>query len=115
MSARSVMSDRTTVLDDVTRGMFLATKAMDTTRPVLDASGYPDCRPAFVAAFEQLANLATAAAVEGRARYSIHAPLLHLSKAQIILAAEPVTGYFEDTLLGRSLSVTCVVRFEVPR
>ena len=50
----------------------------------IDYSGYPDCRPAFVGAFEALANLATAAAVEGRARYTVHAPLLQLSKAQII-------------------------------
>jgi 7-cyano-7-deazaguanine synthase len=50
----------------------------------IDYSGYPDCRPTFVEAFEQLANLATAAAVEGRARYRVHAPLLQLSKARII-------------------------------
>jgi 7-cyano-7-deazaguanine synthase len=50
----------------------------------IDYSGYPDCRPAFIDAFERLANVATAAAVEGRARYRIHAPLLELSKAQII-------------------------------
>ncbi len=50
----------------------------------IDYSGYPDCRPAFVEAFEKLANVATAAAVEGRARYRVHAPLLQLSKAQII-------------------------------
>jgi len=50
----------------------------------IDYSGYPDCRPAFVEAFEALANLATAAAVEGRARYRVHAPLLKLSKAEII-------------------------------
>ena len=50
----------------------------------IDYSGYPDCRPAFVSAFEALANLATAAAVEGRARYTVHAPLLQLSKAEII-------------------------------
>ncbi|MDR2451517.1 MAG: 7-cyano-7-deazaguanine synthase QueC [Candidatus Accumulibacter sp.] len=49
----------------------------------IDYSGYPDCRPAFVAAFEQLANLATKAGVEGR-RISIHAPLIELSKAEII-------------------------------
>lgn len=49
----------------------------------LDYSGYPDCRPEFVAAFEQLANLATKAGVEG-SRFAIHAPLLHLSKAEII-------------------------------
>jgi 7-cyano-7-deazaguanine synthase len=50
----------------------------------IDYSGYPDCRPAFVRAFEALANLATAAAVEGRARYEVHAPLAQLSKAEII-------------------------------
>ncbi len=50
----------------------------------IDYSGYPDCRPAFIAAFESLANLATAAAVEGGARYRIRAPLLQLTKAQII-------------------------------
>ena len=52
----------------------------------IDYSGYPDCRPAFVEAFERLANVATAAAVEGRARYRIHAPLIQLSKKQIIEA-----------------------------
>ena len=52
----------------------------------IDYSGYPDCRPAFVAAFEALANVATAAAVEGRARYRVHAPLLTMSKKQIIEA-----------------------------
>jgi len=50
----------------------------------IDYSGYPDCRPAFVRAFEALANLATKAAVEGRARYSVRAPLVQLSKAEII-------------------------------
>lgn len=50
----------------------------------IDYSGYPDCRPEFVAAFEELANLATKAAVEGKARYRIHAPLISMSKAQII-------------------------------
>lgn len=50
----------------------------------IDYSGYPDCRPAFVEAFERLANLATAAAAEGRARYTVHAPLINLSKADII-------------------------------
>jgi 7-cyano-7-deazaguanine synthase len=49
----------------------------------VDYSGYPDCRPEFIAAFEQLANLATKAAVEG-ARTRIHAPLIKLSKAEII-------------------------------
>jgi 7-cyano-7-deazaguanine synthase len=50
----------------------------------LDYSGYPDCRPAFVDAFTALANLATADAVEGGARYAVHAPLMHLSKAEIV-------------------------------
>lgn len=50
----------------------------------VDYSGYPDCRPAFVEAFERLANVATAAAVEGRACMRIRAPLLHWSKAEII-------------------------------
>ncbi|MGK2953599.1 MAG: 7-cyano-7-deazaguanine synthase QueC [Thiobacillus sp.] len=49
----------------------------------IDYSGYPDCRPEFIAAFEQMANLATRAGVEG-AKLRIHAPLQHLSKAQII-------------------------------
>jgi len=51
---------------------------------VLDASGYPDCRPEFIAAFEQLAGLATKAGTEGRRRFRIHAPLISFSKAQII-------------------------------
>ena len=50
----------------------------------LDYSGYPDCRPEYIAAFETLANLATKAGVEGRQRLRIHAPLISLSKAQII-------------------------------
>lgn len=50
----------------------------------LDYSGYPDCRPEYIAAFESLANLATKAAVEGAGRYLIHTPLIHLTKAEII-------------------------------
>jgi 7-cyano-7-deazaguanine synthase len=50
----------------------------------LDYSGYPDCRPEFIKAFEQMANLATKAGVEGRQDLKIHAPLIHLSKAEII-------------------------------
>jgi 7-cyano-7-deazaguanine synthase len=52
----------------------------------VDYSGYPDCRPEYLRAFERLANLATKAGVEGAARYTIHAPLLHMRKAQIIRA-----------------------------
>ena len=50
----------------------------------LDYSGYPDCRPEFIAAFEKMANLATRAGVEGRQALKIHTPLIALSKAQII-------------------------------
>jgi 7-cyano-7-deazaguanine synthase len=50
----------------------------------LDYSGYPDCRPEFIRAFEQMANLATKAGVEGRQKLNIHAPLMHLTKAEII-------------------------------
>jgi 7-cyano-7-deazaguanine synthase len=50
----------------------------------LDYSGYPDCRPEFIEAFEKLANLATKAGVEGRQNLKIHTPLISLSKAQII-------------------------------
>lgn len=50
----------------------------------VDYSGYPDCRPEFIRAFEQLANLATKAGVEDNSRFSVHAPLIDLSKAQII-------------------------------
>jgi 7-cyano-7-deazaguanine synthase len=50
----------------------------------LDYSGYPDCRPEYIAAFERMANLATAAGVEGRQQLKIHAPLIEMTKAQII-------------------------------
>lgn len=50
----------------------------------VDYSGYPDCRPEFIAAFERLANLATKAGVEGTQRLKVHTPLIDLSKAQII-------------------------------
>jgi 7-cyano-7-deazaguanine synthase len=50
----------------------------------IDFSGYPDCRPEFIEAFSGLANLATKAGVEGRGRFTVHAPLIHLPKADII-------------------------------
>lgn len=50
----------------------------------IDYSGYPDCRPEFIAAFAQLANLATKAGVEGRLNFQIHAPLIRMTKAQIV-------------------------------
>ena len=58
------------------RDLFIGVNAVD-------YSGYPDCRPEFIAAFERMANLATKAGIEG-AHLSIHAPLQHLSKAEII-------------------------------
>jgi 7-cyano-7-deazaguanine synthase len=50
----------------------------------LDYSGYPDCRPEYIAAFENMANLATKAGVEGRQKLKIHTPLISMTKAQII-------------------------------
>ena len=50
----------------------------------LDYSGYPDCRPEYIRAFESMANLATKAAVEGRQKLTIHTPLIDLTKAQIV-------------------------------
>jgi len=50
----------------------------------LDYSGYPDCRPEFIASFEKMANLATKAGVEGRQHLRIHTPLIAMTKAQII-------------------------------
>ena len=52
----------------------------------LDYSGYPDCRPEYIAAYEAMANLATRAGVEGRQRLKIHTPLIDMTKAQIIRA-----------------------------
>ena len=50
----------------------------------LDYSGYPDCRPEYVAAFEKMANLATRAGVEGTTRLAIHAPLIAMTKGEIV-------------------------------
>jgi 7-cyano-7-deazaguanine synthase len=50
----------------------------------IDYSGYPDCRPEYIRAFETMANLATKAGVEGKTRVTIHTPLIHMTKAQII-------------------------------
>lgn len=59
------------------RDIFLGVNA-------LDYSGYPDCRPEYIAAFQRLADLATKAGVEGRQNLTIHTPLIHLTKAEII-------------------------------
>lgn len=50
----------------------------------LDYSGYPDCRPEYIEAFERMANLATKAGVEQRLRFKVHTPLIHMTKAEII-------------------------------
>jgi len=50
----------------------------------VDYSGYPDCRPEYIQAFETMANLATKAAVEGKRRIAIRTPLIHMTKAEII-------------------------------
>lgn len=50
----------------------------------LDYSGYPDCRPEYIQAYERMANLATKAAMEGRTHIQIHTPLIRLSKAEIV-------------------------------
>ncbi len=51
---------------------------------ILDYSGYPDCRPEYITAYEKMANLATRACVEGKQKLKIHTPLIRLSKSQII-------------------------------
>jgi 7-cyano-7-deazaguanine synthase len=51
-----------------------------------DFSGYPDCRHEYIAAFEEIANLATAAGVQGKGRFSIHTPIINMTKAQTVLA-----------------------------
>ena len=56
----------------------------------LDYSGYPDCRPEFIEAFERMANLATRAGVEGKQRLKIHTPLMALTKAGIVQLAEEI-------------------------
>ena len=63
----------------------------------VDYSGYPDCRPEFVEAFERLANLATQAGVEGH-RLTVHAPLIRMSKAQIALEGQRLGLDFSRTV-----------------
>jgi 7-cyano-7-deazaguanine synthase len=65
---------------------------------ILDHSGYPDCRPEYLAAYERMANLATKAAVEGKQMLTIHAPLINMTKAQIIQ---------KGMVLGVDYSLTC--------
>ncbi len=63
----------------------------------LDYSGYPDCRPEFIAAFERMSNLATKAGVEGRTNIRIRTPLIELSKAQIVRLGRELKVPFELT------------------
>jgi 7-cyano-7-deazaguanine synthase len=64
----------------------------------IDYSGYPDCRPEFLQAFERLANVATKAATEGQGTYRVHAPLLTLTKADIIRLGAGLGVDFGQTL-----------------
>jgi len=63
----------------------------------IDYSGYPDCRPEFIAAFEKMANLATKTGVEGRTKLQVHTPLLELDKAGIVKLAVEVGVDFAST------------------
>ena len=65
---------------------------------ILDYSGYPDCRPEFLAAFESLANLATKAGVEGTGHFRVHAPLLKMTKAEIIRLGTQLGVDYAQTL-----------------
>jgi 7-cyano-7-deazaguanine synthase len=65
---------------------------------VLDYSGYPDCRPEFLAAFANLANLATRAGTEGAGTFRVHAPLLQMTKAEIIRAGTKLGVNYALTL-----------------
>jgi 7-cyano-7-deazaguanine synthase len=80
---------RNTIFLSLALGLAEASGARDLFIGVnaLDYSGYPDCRPEFIAEFERLANLATKAGVEGD-RFTIHAPLQHMSKADIAREAQ---------------------------
>ena len=77
---------RNTIFLSIALGFAEVIKAFDLFIGVnaVDYSGYPDCRPEFIAAFQTLANLATAAGVTGQGRYTVHTPLIQLTKAQII-------------------------------
>jgi 7-cyano-7-deazaguanine synthase len=80
---------RNTIFLSLALGLAEASGARDIFIGVnaLDYSGYPDCRPEFVAEFERLANVATKAGVEGE-RFTIHAPLMHMTKADIAREAQ---------------------------
>jgi 7-cyano-7-deazaguanine synthase len=63
----------------------------------LDYSGYPDCRPEYFREFEQMANLATKRGVEGKSSFRIHAPLVHMSKTDIVRRGNELNVPFELT------------------
>ncbi len=77
---------RNTVFLSFALGLAEVTGAFDIFLGVnaVDYSGYPDCRPEFIEAFEKLANLATKAGVERQGVFKVHAPLIHFTKAEII-------------------------------
>ncbi len=86
---------------------------------VMDYSGYPDCRPEYLQAFERLANLATKAGVEGKSRFRIHAPLIRMTKAEIIRTGDALGvdfsltwSCYEPTADGRpcGLCDSCTLR-----
>ena len=83
------VSARNTIFLSLALGLAEASGARDIFIGVnaLDYSGYPDCRPEFIAGFERLANVATKAGVEGDA-FAIHAPLQHMSKGEIAREAQ---------------------------
>ncbi len=64
----------------------------------LDYSGYPDCRPDFIAAFERTANLATAYTIEDNRKITIHTPIIHLTKGEIIREGLRLGLHYSDTL-----------------
>lgn len=87
----------------------------------LDASGYPDCRPEYIEAFERLANLATKAGVEGKSRFKIHTPLIRMTKAEIIKKGHALGvdfaltwSCYEPTADGRACGLcdSCLLRLK---
>ena len=72
----------------------------------LDYSGYPDCRPEYIAAYETMANLATKAGVEGEQRLTIHTPLIELTKAEIIQCGFELGVDYTNTVSCYDPSVT---------
>ena len=86
---------------------------------VLDYSGYPDCRPEYIQAFENLAHLATKAGVEGKLRFQIKTPLIHMTKSQIIQKGRQMGvpfhlthSCYDPTIEGRACGRcdSCVLR-----